>query len=255
MSVAVPSTRPKLGLALWVAGMLGFSLITFTVLPDLLPTILQGRELPFPIWAISTLGLLQAAILLAVAVWAGVATAHSVGLRAPVFESVVGGTPVLPHLKQAFAPGLGFGLLVGVFLLCANTYGPEAWVQSQAGYYPSLAVRIFYGVVTEEVLLRWGLLSTVLWVLWRIFQKGRGTPRSYLPWIAIILSALLFGLAHLPAVSIQLGGLTGSVAVFIVGANAITGIAFGWLYWRYGLETAMIAHALAHIVNYAFSAA
>lgn len=123
MSVAVPSTRPKLGLALWVAGMLGFSLITFTVLPDLLPTILQGRKLPFPIWAISTLGLLQAAILLAVAVWAGVATAHSVGLRAPVFESVVGGTPVLPHLKQAFAPGLGFGLLVGVFLLCVNTYG------------------------------------------------------------------------------------------------------------------------------------
>jgi membrane protease YdiL (CAAX protease family) len=149
------------------------------------------------------------------------------------------------------APAFGIGLLTGVFLFVANNYGPEAWVQAQAGYYPSLAVRVLFGGVTEEVLLRWGLMSSVLWLLWRLLQQGHGTPRSYLAWIAILLSALIFGVAHLPAVSMELGGLSGPIAAFIVGGNTIAGIAFGWLYWRHGLETAMIAHTVAHIVNYA----
>lgn len=254
MSLAMQRDRPRLGLALWVAGMLGFALVTFTVLPDSLPKLLQGRALPFPIWAVSALALIQGAILLAAAAWAGTATARPVGLRAPVFEAALTGGPLLPHVKRALAPTLGVGLLTGVFLFLANNYGPEAWVQAQAGYYPSLAVRVLFGGITEEVLLRWGLMSSVLWVLWRLFQQGHGTPRSYLTWIAITLSALTFGVAHLPAVSMELGGITGLIAAFIVGANTTAGIAFGWLYWRYGLETAMVAHVVAHIVNYAIDA-
>lgn len=254
MSVAVPYARPKLCLALWTAGMLGFALVIFTVLPQLLSTLLQSGELPFPAWAIPALGLLQGAILLAAAVCAGAATAHSVGLRAPVFEAAVSGAPSFPQLKHALLPAVGAGLLTGVFLFLANTYGPEVWVQAQAGYYPSLATRILFGGVTEELLLRWGLMTSLLWVLWRIFQRGYGTPRPHLFWIAIVLSALSFGFAHLPAVAIELGGLSGSVAAFIVAANAATGTVFGWLYWRHGLEAAMIAHSIAHIVNYAASA-
>lgn len=68
MSVALPYARPKLYLALWVTGMLGFALIIFTVLPELLPKLLEGRELPFPIWVLSAIGLLQGAVLLVVAV-------------------------------------------------------------------------------------------------------------------------------------------------------------------------------------------
>lgn len=147
------------------------------------------------------------------------------------------------------------GLLTGVLLFFGNTYGPEAWVEAQAGYYPSLATRILYGGITEELLLRWGLMSVVLWALWRIFQHGHGMPRAHLPWIAIVLSALVFGLGHLPAVSMVLGELSGSVAAFIVGANTLGGVAFGWLYSRYGLEAAMIGHMAAHIVNYALGVA
>jgi hypothetical protein len=28
-------------------------------------------------------------------------------------------------------------------------------------------------------------------------------------------------------------------------------VLFGYLFWRYGLEAAMIAHAMAHLVSYA----
>ena len=35
---------------------------------------------------------------------------------------------------------------------------------------------------------------------------------------------------------------------FVVGGNTLAGLVFGWLFWRHGLEAAMVAHALAHVV-------
>jgi hypothetical protein len=32
--------------------------------------------------------------------------------------------------------------------------------------------------------------------------------------------------------------------------NTAFGVLFGYLFWRYGLEAAMIAHATAHVVSY-----
>jgi len=30
--------------------------------------------------------------------------------------------------------------------------------------------------------------------------------------------------------------------------NAVAGVAFGWLFWKYGLEAAMLGHMSAHVV-------
>ena len=60
----------------------------------------------------------------------------------------------------------------------------------------------------------------------------------------------MFGAGHLPAASVLIGTLTVNIVVFVVVANSVFGILFGYLFWRYGLEAAMIAHATAHLVNY-----
>ena len=44
--------------------------------------------------------------------------------------------------------------------------------------------------------------------------------------------------------------LDANLVAFIVGANTVFGLLFGYLFWRYGLESAMVAHALAHAVGY-----
>lgn len=80
-SVEVP--RLRLGLLLWLAGMLGVVVITATVLPQLLAEV----TLPAPLWVISLASLVQSAVLVALTVWAGVALAPAVGLRAPAFEA------------------------------------------------------------------------------------------------------------------------------------------------------------------------
>ena len=64
------------------------------------------------------------------------------------------------------------------------------------------------------------------------------------------MSALLFGAGHLPAASVLIGRLTTDIMLFVVGANAVFGGIFGYLFWRRGLEAAMIAHGTAHAVNY-----
>jgi hypothetical protein len=45
----------------------------------------------------------------------------------------------------------------------------------------------------------------------------------------------------------MLGTLTLPVVGFVVFGNTVAGSLFGWLYWRHGLEAAMLAHAGAHL--------
>ncbi len=40
------------------------------------------------------------------------------------------------------------------------------------------------------------------------------------------------------------------VVAFVIGVNTTLGLLFGYLYWRHGLESAMIAHAAAHVVSF-----
>ena len=54
----------------------------------------------------------------------------------------------------------------------------------------------------------------------------------------------------MPAAAALLGTLSGDVVIFVIGANAVFGVLFGYLFWRYGLEAAMIAHGTAHAVSY-----
>ncbi len=250
MTITTKQIRFRVFLAIWIAGMIGALLVTFTALPQMLPALLKGRELPVPLWVVYTASIVQTGILLAAAAWLGAYCASYLGLKAQVFEYAVSGQPVIPIIKKQLLPALVAGLLVGLFLFTANTYGPKTWVSVQSSYYPPLLTRIVSGGIMEEILLRWGVMSTLAWLFWRMFQRGGGAPRLALLWAAVVVSALLFGLAHIPAVATMVGVLTPGLVTFIVFANMSAGIIFGWLYWRYGLECAMLAHALAHLVNY-----
>jgi hypothetical protein len=48
-----------------------------------------------------------------------------------------------------------------------------------------------------------------------------------LTWLAIVLSALLFGVGHLPAASYLIGSLNGPIVLFVIGLNATFGVLFG----------------------------
>ena len=242
-AAAVPGRR--FGALLWVAGMPGVVVMTVTVLPELLGTV----ALPAPLWVILLASFAQSGLLLALAVWAGVALARAVGLDAPVFKAAVTGRPIFPVLRPQLRPGLVAGALGGMLLFAVGRYAPAALAEAQQLFALPLVARVLYGGITEELLLRWGLMTTLVWLAWRSLRRRREAVQARFVWLAIAVSALLFGVGHLPAVAVLAGSLEAHVVVFVIGANTVIGLFFGYLYWRYGLEAAVIAHAVAHVVS------
>ena len=91
-------------------------------------------------------------------------------------------------------------------------------------------------------------MTFLVWLFWRLFGRGSERPAGMAFTAAIAISALLFGVGHLPVASMLSGGLTVPLTLFVIVANSIFGIVAGFLYWRLGLESAMIAHIFAHVV-------
>lgn len=239
--------RLKLGLLLFLAGMLGVVVLTVTIVPQFLVEV----ALPVPSWLALLASVVQSALLVALAVWLGVTLAPKVGLSATAFEAAVSTQSVVAAIRPQIFPGLVAGVLGGLGLFAIGGYGsPVAIAGVEQQFTVPLLARILYGGITEELLLRWGLMTLLVWMAWRFLQRRKGTPHIVYIWLAIIVSALLFGAGHLPAAAVQVGELTADVVLFVVGANAAFGILFGYLFWRYGLEAAMIAHAFAHVVSY-----
>lgn len=250
------TARTKLFAILWLAGMAGvlsFLLIDLSAVLATLPAT-AGLEMPFHPLLIKLLSVVQTAILLSIAIFIGVRLAPVVGLSAPAAEALARGNSFISALKPQALPGLIAGFIAGVAILSTwllfRPILPLVFVTRAERLNSSmpLLTRLLYGGITEELLLRWGLMTLLAWTAWRIFQRGRGTPRAIFFVSAIVTSSVVFGIGHLPLVKALEVDFTLPIVSFIVLANALFGLIAGYLYWRKGLEAAIIAHMSTHIV-------
>ena len=111
-----------------------------------------------------------------------------------------------------------------------------------------LIAAVIYGAVIEEVMLRLFWMTLVVFVLWKVFGRKHARPSTAILITANIIAALLFAAGHLPATA-QLMGLTPMIIFRCFLLNGGLGLLFGWLYRKYGLRYAMIAHGGCHIVS------
>ncbi|MBQ4333402.1 MAG: CPBP family intramembrane metalloprotease [Clostridia bacterium] len=113
---------------------------------------------------------------------------------------------------------------------------------------PYLLATVTYGAVIEEVMLRLFFLSLIAFLLHLLFGKRHTPPSTTILVIANLVAALLFASGHLPATFILLGD--SPLIIFrCFLLNGGFGLLFGWLYCKYGLRYAMIAHGGCHIVS------
>jgi hypothetical protein len=197
-------------------------------------------------WVLQVASGAQSALLLGLAVLIGVLLAPKVHLAAPVLSALAEGRPALELLRPQLLPGLIGGIAGASILVVVASVAPEPMHHLQPMVGLPAAAKLLYGGITEELMLRWGFMTLVIWLLWRSGQRGSGVPSAAVAWLGIGISALIFGIGHLPAASALFGGLSASVVAYVVAGNAAFGIIAGWLYARFGLESAMIAHALTH---------
>jgi membrane protease YdiL (CAAX protease family) len=173
---------------------------------------------------------------------AGAATAPRLGLAA---EWILGSTLDLAILRLGLVTGLVGGLLAAVI----DQFSAPLWQTADLtiptlldGAGPmQLILGVLYGGLTEEIMLRWGLLSLLFWAL------AKALPRGAACWIAVIAAAFLFAAGHLPAVLASGAELAPALLIRILGLNAALGIVYGLLYVRKSLGAAMAAHAGTHL--------
>ena len=107
---------------------------------------------------------------------------------------------------------------------------------------------IILGGVVEEVMLRLFMMSLIAFVLLAIFRNCDDGGKTAILVIANVLSALLFAAGHLPMTSVLMG-ITPVILIRCFLLNGGFGLAFGWLYRKYGIQYAMIAHGGIHLVS------
>lgn len=252
------SIKTRLFWILWTAGMAGIVSFLFVDLSAViasmpLPPGETVPELPPPA-LLKLVTIIQPTVLMTLAVLVGVWLAGRVGLHSPAAEAFANKTGFMSALRPQIVPGILTGLASGVAIVLtwvvAKPFFTAEFVARAEEFNKFIphAVRFLYGGLTEEVLLRWGVMTFLVWGAWRLLQKGEGTPRPLYVVAAILGSALLFGAGHLPVASMLNGGLTTPLVIYVITGNSIFGVAAGFLYWRRGLEAAMIAHMSAHLV-------
>ncbi|HSB02277.1 MAG TPA: CPBP family intramembrane glutamic endopeptidase [Anaerolineales bacterium] len=249
----------KVFFLLWIASI--FSVIA--ILPyslALQSSSLQNVKLPIPLPALLAIQVIQNGVLFAIIIFGGMFFASRVGLGTPILDSATRGESVSSRVRAILPLSIILGVIGTVLILGLEIfYFQPAMLKELGG--PANALNLqtsqpaawkgflasFYGGIAEEILLRLFLMSFFVWLGHFISKTIEGKPTAAVIWIANIFAAVLFGLGHLPTTAL-LVPLTPLVIARAVVLNGLLGIVFGWLYWKRGLEAAMISHFSADLV-------
>jgi membrane protease YdiL (CAAX protease family) len=265
MSAITPAVSPSVGQRRWNWRMfwtleVAAVLAVVAVLPYVLTLgepVRKPHALPIPLAALLSLQILQIAILIAGFIALGMALAPKVGLGAPLLVKWTSGESAAPGLLRILPVSAVWGVVASVLVIFLDTKifaphlphiahpeaaNPAAW----KGFLAS-----FYGGIDEEILLRLGVMTLLVVGLGKIFRTVEHHPAGMAFWVANIITAALFGLGHLPATA-MLMPLTKLVVLRAVLLNGIPGVGFGLLYWKRGLESAMVSHFTADLVLHEF---
>ncbi|WP_096186721.1 CPBP family intramembrane glutamic endopeptidase [Evansella halocellulosilytica] len=227
-----------------------------TLIPMLIETVeIQidhlGIDPGIPIELLGVLSIMNPLILIILATVIGHLLARKVGLTSFIYEKDVFKKPFWASFKPTMKHGIIGGIAAGLIIIVADLlfipWLPEDLVQTTGSPdFLQLLSGVLYGGIVEEIMIRWGFMTLIVWVIWRLFQRKKAKPAPFVFWVSIILSSLVFAIGHYPATAATT---TVTTAVFIrmLILNGAAGMIFGWLYWKKGLETAMLAHIFAHI--------
>src|SRR4051812_11588187 len=194
------SYRARLFLILWIAGfagLLSLLLLDLSVILDALPMTAEERAgLPSPA-ILKLVSLIQPLVLMTAAVFGGVVLANRVGLHAPAAEAGALGDSIIEKLKPQILPGVLGGIVTGsgivLVWVIAKPFLSGEFISRAESFNNVLpvAVRFLYGGFTEELLLRWGLTTFLVWAAWALLQKKHGEPKPAYIIGAILISALV----------------------------------------------------------------
>jgi len=225
---------------------------TIAILPyvtSLEADVIKASPLPLPI--VLLLSVVQSTVLFSVLLFIGLRLAKSTGFKVSILENYLAKKKIEVNVKQIVKTSIPLGVLAGVaivgldliFIKSGSNLGGQVSIPIWQGFLAS-----FYGGISEEILLRLFFMTFIVWLIGKLIRtKSIPTENNIIIWSSIIIAAIIFGLGHLPATA-AITTLSPLVIFRAILLNGIGGVVFGWLYWKRGFESAMIAHFSADIV-------
>lgn len=188
--------------------------------------------------------LIQPGLLLLAGAIIGGLLAQSTGFPLPIIHAPP--WPSLAVVQSIVVYGAIIGAFAGLLILTISLLGPYMLTGTLPPitlYTPEyFALGALYGGLTEEVIFRFGLMTLIAWALLHV--NGQSADWVFLA--AIALSALLFAAGHLPVVFVA-GQASPAIITYVLFLNSAAGLVYGWLYWRFGLEAAIVGHVSTHV--------
>lgn len=156
-------------------------------------------------------------------------------------------------------------ILVRVLLisaLCGAVFSLDAWTfakwipqlkdtYASAGSFDATVwiASFLYGGVTEEIMMRLFLMSLLALLGWKLFFRREEQVPVKVLIAANIIAALAFAAGHLPGTAQMFGELTPMLLIRCFLLNGTAGLLFGRFYRKYGIQYAILAHMLFHLVS------
>jgi hypothetical protein len=245
----------KIFFILWIAAVISIIAVIPYAMTIQQPT-LEKMTLPMPLYQLIIIQILANSIVFGLLIGGGLYFATRIGLGLPFLESRIQKTAPPGNFKSIVFLAAGIGILAALVIILLDLLIFDPFLTSEGIEIPESIqpepwkgfLASFYGGITEELLLRLFMLTLFAWLGRFMSRTTEGRPTLCILWTANILAALVFGLGHLPATAAM--GLPLNALVITRGLvlNGAAGLAFGWLYWSYGLESAMIAHFSADVI-------
>src|SRR5690606_33412264 len=85
---------------------------------------------------------------------------------------------------------------------------------------------MFYGGIFDEIVMRLFFMIFLFWILAKLFANGAISSAVY--WTVILLSALLFGIGHLPLAQEFFGSFATAVILRTLLANGLLAVLFDY---------------------------
>jgi len=237
----------KLGVFLFFIGFLGIlSLLTTNILATIPNEVKNSiQDVPEIILKLSIL--ISPTLFLIIFIIIGLFTYEESRLKLPLIEKLLFkkelNQPFIIHLKYGIIGGVLASGLIMIISFLFEAHVDDIFNRRRQIEEPPLLVKLLYGGITEEVSMRFGVMSLIVYFLIRTFKK----KTSILYFFGIILSSILFGLAHFPAVFANNPNPSSYLLTYILVGNIVAGIVFGWLYWKKSFTSSILAHMTFHI--------
>jgi hypothetical protein len=125
----------------------------------------------------------------------------------------------------------------------------NSWVLEQYTVKPTIYKMIgglLVGGIIEEVMLRLFFMSLLVFIISKILKKKEIPTLVFI--ISNVIAALLFAAGHLPSTA-TMTTLTSVIVIRCFLLNGGIGLTFGYLYRKYGIGYAIIAHGGVHLIS------